>query len=355
MQQHYPTFTVTPHGIMIDGMPLNKSTSHNLSPQTRRQVERIEELLKKMKKEDWDNRTPHAMNDIPMLARVMMEAALASPQPYPPLQKQGWQELAKDASDDSDDEENDDSEDDSSSSDSDDGNYGGGDGHYNPNEPRIPAGQPGGGQWTTGDGTTSDSGSISADDARTSPDTSPSSTREYQVADSGQIMTDANVDNSDSSKNRQVSYVDGTSVIDPNTGKPYPMPEGMDIAANVKAAEDYDSDATDADKASSMIYWFSQGGPQDYQRPNGYIPALLFGDYVAMYRNATNYNYGAVSAAMGYSLDETLTAAGLYNQIRGNTNLPDMNVTYGIQNKAVNNITQGFQDYLDGKWTTKNK
>jgi hypothetical protein len=273
-----------------------------------------------------------------------------------------WEALTKDDGDDSDDEDDDDdSKDDESIDDSNSSSSGGG--HYDPDEPRIPAGQPGGGQWTTaGNGVSSDSGSISADDVRTAlredfdnynPSALPLGT---QVADSGQTMTDASgADNSDSSKSRQVTYSDGTSVIDPNTGTPYPMPDGMDIAANVKAAENYDPDATDADKASSMIYWFSQGGPQDYQRPDGYIPALLFGDYVAMYRNVTNYNYGAVSAAMGYSLDETLTAAGLYNQMRGNTNLPDMNITYGIQNKAVNNITQGFQDYFDGKWTAKNK
>jgi hypothetical protein len=65
-----------------------------------------------------------------------------------------WEELTKD--DDADDD--DDSDDDSGSADDDGGDYSAsGNSHYNPDEPRIPAGQPGGGQWTTGDGTATDS------------------------------------------------------------------------------------------------------------------------------------------------------------------------------------------------------
>jgi len=357
-----PTFSATPHGIMANHMPLNKSARQGLPSETLRYIKRAEELLATVKKEDWDSRTPHSTYDIPTIAKAKMMLALASPQPFPPpLNRQNWQELTKDASDDSDDED-DDSEDDSSSSDSgDDGNYsGGGGGHYNPDEPRIPAGQPGGGQWTTGDGTSTDAVSISADDIRSAirdgfdnPSPLPQGT---YVADNNLVTSDASSPATASTNNSQKTLADsnGGAVIDPNTGSPYPLPNGMDIAANVKAAEDYDPDATDADKALSMIYWFSHGGPQDYQRPDGYIPAL-FGDYVGSYRNVTNYNYGAVAAAMGYSLDETLTAAGAYNQAVGRTNADDMNVTYGIRNDAVRNITQGFQDYLNGKWTTEKK
>jgi len=172
-QQHYPTFTVTPHGITMDGMPLTKSARQNLPVHTLRSIARMEEMLKKVKKEDWDNRTPHATNEVPILAQVKMMAALNSPQPWPPIQKQSWQELAKDAGDDSDD-EGDDSGDDSSDNSDDDADGGGysgeGGSHYNPDEPRIPAGQPGGGQWTTADGdAASDRGSISADDVRNEP------------------------------------------------------------------------------------------------------------------------------------------------------------------------------------------
>lgn len=78
-----------------------------------------------------------------------------------------WAELTKDDGDDEeDDDEDDEGDDDSDSS----ASTGGGNSRYNPDEPRIPAGQSGGGQWTTaGNGVSSDSGSISADDIRSNP------------------------------------------------------------------------------------------------------------------------------------------------------------------------------------------
>jgi hypothetical protein len=116
MQQHFPVFTVTPQGILMDGMPLNKSASGNLSPETRHCLRRMEELLATVKEEDWEDRTPHAMNNVSVLARVRIMAALASPQPFPSSSVMR-QELAKDAADDSDDEDDDDSEDGSSDGD----------------------------------------------------------------------------------------------------------------------------------------------------------------------------------------------------------------------------------------------
>jgi hypothetical protein len=77
-----PTFTATPDGILIDGLRLNKSASQRLSPQILRCVKRAEELLAKVKKEDWNNRTPHATDDIPILVQAQMMLALASPQPF---------------------------------------------------------------------------------------------------------------------------------------------------------------------------------------------------------------------------------------------------------------------------------
>jgi hypothetical protein len=302
----FPRFDVTPEGLTLDGKLLAKrkpdgtfalheaQLSKALPPlygndavtsRALRYANCAGEWMAQVTDADWDNRTPHPMDKVPALVQVRMLLALALPVPFH---------------------------------------------KYSPGQPRVPAGNSDGGQWTSEGGG-------------------------QQVADSGQIMTDANAGSSDGTKSKLVSYSDGTPVIDPNTGKPYPMPEGMDIAANVKAAEDYDPDATDADRAASMMYWFSQGGSQDYQRPDGYFSALLFGDYVKSYRNVTNYNYGAVAAAMGYSLDDALTAAGLYNQMRGRTNEDGMNVVYGIQNIAINNITQGFKDYLNGKWTARNK
>lgn len=64
------------------------------------------------------------------------------------------------------------------------------------------------------------------------------------------------------------------------------------------------------------------------------------------YRNVTNYNYGVVSAAAGYSMESTLDNAGMYNRYFGRTTPDD--TQYGIRQDAVNNISQGWNDL--GEW-----
>jgi len=72
----------TPNGILINGLPLTKSVPQHLSSQSQRYVKRASELLKEVRPEDWDNHTPHTMDNVPILAKVNMLLALASPQTY---------------------------------------------------------------------------------------------------------------------------------------------------------------------------------------------------------------------------------------------------------------------------------
>jgi len=114
-----------------------------------------------------------------------------------------WEELRKDDGG-GDDDGGDDGLDDeggdsgsSASSDDSDGSSGSGGGHYDPDEPRIPAGQPGGGQWTTaGNGTVSDSGSISVDDVRNNPADTVTQVGSITPVAYTTTATDANADNS---------------------------------------------------------------------------------------------------------------------------------------------------------------
>lgn len=156
----------------------------------------------------------------------------------------------------------------------------------------------------------------------------------------------------------------GNLVIDPNTGKPYPMPPGMNIKENVAQAEYARSlfEQKMNDPASPVPNWemsryawmlfnFRQGGNMDYQRPEGWYAAWRHQIVIMDYRNVTNYNYGAVAAAMGFSLDDALFYAGLHNLSVGNRK--NANTSYGNQDVAVKNITQGYKDYLDGVWKNK--
>jgi hypothetical protein len=130
-----------------------------------------------------------------------------------------------------------------------------------------------------------------------------------------------------------LTYPNGSPVIDPNTNQPYPRPSGLNVEDNVALGEG----ATPID----MLTWFYHGRPMDYQR--------LGGAYNGNYRNVTNYNYGAVSAAAGYSLEDALNNAGTYNRYFGNPKPTD--TRYGIKQDAINNITQGWNDYKTWKPT----
>ncbi|MBV8538427.1 MAG: hypothetical protein JO128_22710 [Alphaproteobacteria bacterium] len=87
-----------------------------------------------------------------------------------------------------------------------------------------------------------------------------------------------------------------------------------------------------------------------------------FGDpettgYFGGYRQPQSSAAGAVAAAAGYSLEEALQGAGLYNKLRPGAFLstvlgkaPEYETRYGLKQDAVHNIPQGWQDVTDGKW-----
>jgi hypothetical protein len=88
-------FTVTSHGLMMDGAPLTKSASRNFPPETLREIEGIEKMIKHVKKEDWDKPVLYAGGEYPPVVLAKMRAALLSPQPFPlvsskPLVKVGF-------------------------------------------------------------------------------------------------------------------------------------------------------------------------------------------------------------------------------------------------------------------------
>ena len=126
----------------------------------------------------------------------------------------------------------------------------------------------------------------------------------------------------------------GTPVIDPNTGIPYPVPPGgIDVQTNASmgAALQMGLDTSDI----GMIGFFRPGGSMDYQRVGG--------NFNLQYRDITNYNYGVVEAANGDTLGGALWIAGQFNQWFGHP-LPS-DTSWGIQQDAVNNIQQGWHDY----------
>lgn len=169
-----------------------------------------------------------------------------------------------------------------------------------------------------------------------------------------------------------LTYPDGRPVIDPNTYQPYPRPgkpKPLDVAANIafgKYISPFRDSYTDPyrpdirpgfdSRDMAMAEQFATGRSMDYQRPHGLLGAMLFGNghneyRNDAYRNVGNYNFGAVAAAAGYTLDEALNAAGLYNRTLGRTHKDD--TQYGVKADAAVNITHGFNDFGRDLWTPK--
>lgn len=92
--QFASSLIATPEGIFLNGMPLHKSAvRQQLSSRAARYIDRAGELLKQVKPERWDSRTPHNMNDVPALAKAQMMLALANPillDKYSPDQPRDW-------------------------------------------------------------------------------------------------------------------------------------------------------------------------------------------------------------------------------------------------------------------------
>jgi len=256
-------FVVTPEGIVINGMALAK-----LSPWQAGYIQRAEELLRQVKKEEWESRAPHDSNHVPTLAKVNMLLALAQPV-----------RLGK--------------------------------ANFNPEQARDEDGR-----WTDEGGDTDSN----ADNIATNSDTGSGSNPSRLPQ--GQITTDTTTNN-----DNILGYPNGKNVINPNTNAPYPAPPNMNISDNVDQAK--------SASVRDMYNWFRQSGTMDYQRSTGV--------FNKGYRDVSNYNYGAVSASAGYSLNETLLAAGIYNVTRGSGISKDETI-YGIKQDAVNNITQGWND-----------
>lgn len=121
---------------------------------------------------------------------------------------------------------------------------------YSPDQPRVPAGQRNGGQWTNGG-----SG----------------------VATNELTRSEGIVRNTlpRSEVSNRANYPMGGEVINPNTQQPYVWPDDLDVGKNTRFGREFSRvGGTQIEKALVMGYLFRAGGPQDYQRPNGLLAAL---------------------------------------------------------------------------------
>ncbi len=143
-------------------------------------------------------------------------------------------------------------------------------------------------------------------------------------------------------------------------GGPMLMPKEVSLEDNVEMGQSLAGfsqvspsvDAGVSPRESAMAYLFLPGyGPMDYQSAYG------TGDqYNRNYVDFTNYNYGVVAAAAGYSRDEALANAGMANQAkdwwdRHRHGAPPKDMSGPFKNKVQNAdmIMRGYDDYRTGR------
>jgi len=125
----------------------------------------------------------------------------------------------------------------------------------------------------------------------------------------------------------ELTYANGNDVIDAFTKNPLLMPDGVSLDNNIEMGmrmqglpSFFDDTLTGKffpEKEAVMISLFSSNQPMDYQKIYSNTDQIN-----KTYIDFGNYNYGVTAAAAGYSLDQTLLAAGLRNLFSTMTNAP---------------------------------
>jgi RHS repeat-associated protein len=113
-----------------------------------------------------------------------------------------------------------------------------------------------------------------------------------------------------SDNEKEVQYADGTPITNQNTGTPLMEPAHVSLKANMSLGHML-SGVNPIIKAEIMKQWFRSSGVMDYQR--------FQGAFFSQYKDFTNYNFGAVMRASGYSESQEISSALIYNRVAGRT------------------------------------
>lgn len=128
----------------------------------------------------------------------------------------------------------------------------------------------------------------------------------------------------------------GAAVIDPRSGYPMLVPEGVSIQNTVRVARIYNSPFN---RNPAAIAAFEPGGPMDFQRTHSTLrkrsgETTIDQRFIAI----GNYNFGVYAAANGMSLENALKGAAtvyfIQTRIRGGN----------PKNERL--IVSGYRDYL---------
>lgn len=135
----------------------------------------------------------------------------------------------------------------------------------------------------------------------------------------------------------------GAAIIDPRSGAPMLIPQGVSMSNTIRAARMFGA-ALNRDPAASVA--FETGGPMDFQRTHSTLHdksgnKLIDQRFVAI----GNYNFGVYAAASGMSLNHALAEAAVI--FVGHTRTFGTGPFYGnARNSSL--VVKGYHDFVHG-------
>lgn len=243
---------------------------------------------------------------------------------------------------------------------------------YNPDEPRVPAGNPRGGEWTSGGA----SGPSNQPTTPSGPDIEGSSSSgvQYAQADTG-TRTDASAGGDDPISAKDIPADDpkhpvpfvnsqGIPVTDAQSNpllRPADLPPAMYVRAGlssnlgliIAAYEQIEQNDPEAEAGLPAVLYFElnqlgQGGALDAER---------YGlSYVTDYRDYANIGIGLFMAAANVDIDDALTMADIYAEFRSKFSTDEtMDQVYThLAERDVRDVRLGYQLYNSGRISLRN-
>ncbi len=230
---------------------------------------------------------------------------------------------------------------------------------YNPDQPRVPAGNGQiSGQWTSDDGgqvgptadmeakpSSSAAGGIQVVDlnSNTAKPTAPDNAADHRSGGRSAASSRSNPGVPVLQPNgQQVRADNGTLLMSPVADLAPVAAAGREVGNAYRALLN-DPDAADGATAilylgTSLANYVGHGGVFDYQREGSYLTGFT---PLPQFRDVSNFNVGLFCQQAGLSLDETLNISGLYAWFFSNNSKPRL--PYNLETRTKDYTILGYK------------
>lgn len=205
---------------------------------------------------------------------------------------------------------------------------------YNPNQPRVPAGSPTGGQWATGEIQLVENAPSDRGRAMDTPDNTSGSRQGDVVSPDGKLVA-----NPFSATGSLISPVSDLRPV-ADAGK-----QAGELYLQMLNASDPDvQQAALPQLVGSIGGALGQSGRFDYQRSGNHLTGFI---QLPQFRDVSNFNVGLYMQQTGqFSLDDTLSMAGTFSRLFSSNYTSD--APFGLDPRTQALIRSGYQAGASG-------